>query len=326
MSRSLRYDYSPITAPGPACWPNGARLALYVAVGVEEYDFGRGLTEDILPGAPQPDLVNTAWRDYGNRVGGFRLIERLVAEGIRPTILLNADVYDTAPDLILAARRAGAEFVAHGRSNSDTLAGMDPETEHRYLADVAARIAAEEGTPPGGWSSPWLAHTRTTPENLVATGYRYLLDLRLDDRPVWLKTAAGPLLSIPYAAELNDSTTMIGRNCSAQDFATMLVDEGDELLAAAETRPLVMSVVLHSFISGQPFRLRALSRALAHLARQPGIWLTTPGEIAEAFAGQRQAETQSVKRYEDAFATAPGPSGQDAALPGSAPEITAERE
>src|SRR4051812_34369922 len=123
------YSYSPIVKRPKSLWPNGKSLALYVAVGIEEYAFGEGLTENILPASSHPDLVNTAWRDYGNRVGGFRLIDRLGSFGIRSTVLLNTDVYETASDLTNHARAAGAEFVAHGLSNSDTLATMPTSAE-----------------------------------------------------------------------------------------------------------------------------------------------------------------------------------------------------
>jgi hypothetical protein len=159
---------------------------------------------------------------------------------------------------------------------------------------VAARIAAVEGEAPGGWSSPWLTHTPNTVDLLAATGYRYVLDLRMDDQPVWLSTGGAPLLSIPYPLELNDSTSMVGRGASAADFTDMVVDEFDELLAAAEDQPLVMGLVTHSFISGAPFRLRALTRALEHLAAHADdVWFTRPGEIHRAFTAS-ESKTQEV--------------------------------
>lgn len=276
------YAYSALpTRPGGR-WPGGRRLAVYVCVGVESYRFGEGQTEDILPGVAAPDLVNTAWRDYGNRVGAFRLFDRLATYGISPTLLLNTDLYDAAPAVLTAARAVGAEVVAHGTSNSDTLAGRTPDDELAYLRRVAERVTRAEGAAPAGWSSPWLEHTPHTLDALASSGYRYLLDLRMDDQPVWLPTATAPLLAIPYSAELNDSSTVVGRYASAHDFADMMVDEFDELLAAADDQPLVMSVVLHSFISGVPFRLRALTRALAHLAGTEGVWFTQPRHIHAA--------------------------------------------
>ena len=131
-----------------------------------------------------------------------------------------------------------------------------------------------------------MAHTHRTLDLLPGAGYRYLLDLRLDDQPVWLESASGPLLAIPYALELNDSSTMIGRQLGAAPFADMVIDEFDELLVAAEDRPIVMSVVLHSFISGVPFRLRQVRRALEHIAAHADrVWLTQPEAIHRAFTG-----------------------------------------
>lgn len=282
MTNPADYRYSPLPGRPTGSWPNGAQLAVVVCVGVESYRFGDGLTEDVLPGVPAPDLVNTAWRDYGNRVGAFRIFDMLARLRIPPTVLLNTNVYDEAPAVLEAARRAGAEIVGHGRSNSDSLTQLAPAEERAYLADVAERIRAHEGAVPGGWSSPWLSHTPETLNLLADTGYRYLLDLRFDDQPIWLTTQSGPLLAIPYNAELNDSSTMIGRQASANEFEDMIVDEFAELSAAATQVPLVMNVVLHSFISGVPFRLRAVRRALGHIARAESVWLTTPHEIHHA--------------------------------------------
>jgi peptidoglycan/xylan/chitin deacetylase (PgdA/CDA1 family) len=279
------YPYTPLPARPTGRWPNGARLAVVVCVGVESYRFDDGRAEVVLPDVPAPDLVNTAWRDYGNRVGAFRIFEALRGLGIPPTVLLNTDVYDEAPAVLEAARQAGAEIVGHGRSNSDSLSEMTPDAERAYLTHVADRIRAHEGAAPGGWSSPWLSHTPATLNLLAETGYRYLLDLRLDDQPVWLTTESGPLLSIPYNAEINDSSTMIGRQASAHEFADMIVDEFAEL--SATQRPLVMSIVLHSFITGAPFRLRAVRRALERVVGGDGVWLTTPREIHQAVVESR---------------------------------------
>lgn len=278
-----RYDATSVKASPGASWPGGKRLAVYVAVGVEEYAFGHGKTEDLMPGTPAPDMVNTSWRDYGNRVGAVRLLQRLARFGIAPTVLLNTAVYASAPELIALARELKAEFIGHGIANSDSLEGMGPAQERAYLEQVAARITAQEGRAPVGWSSPWLTQTPNTLDLLGECGYRFVMDMRLDDVPVWLNTATAPLLAMPYALELNDSTSIIGRQVGAAEFADMLIDEFDELLEAAEEKPLVMSVVLHSFISGAPFRLRQLTRFFEHLkAHSDAVWLTQPGAIYEA--------------------------------------------
>lgn len=266
-------------------WPGGASLAVYVAIGAEDYRPDDGYAENLLPDVPAPDAVNRAWRDYGNNVGVHRLLHRLGALGIPATVLLNTMLYDTVPTVPDAVRSAGAEIVGHGVSNSDSLHGLDERAEMAYLTTVAQAIDKHEGAPPGGWSTPWLIHTPSTVANLVRAGYQYLLDLRRDDQPEWLPSRDGALLSIPYALELNDSTSMIGRQVGAADFADMIVDEFDELRSADDGRPIVMSVVLHSFITGAPFRLRRVARALEHIAAQrEDVWLTQPRQIHTAFS------------------------------------------
>jgi len=281
-----RYAHSAITDRPAFHWPNRSRVAVYFALGVEHYAFGEGMTENLVSGMPHPDVLNASWRDYGNRVGAWRLLQYFGGLGIPLSILLNSAVCEHAPDLIEAARRAGSEFIAHGHSNSDTLAGMSESDESAYVAAVAAQMAAAIGTRPLGWASPWIAETLSTPDILSKHGYSYVLDWCMDDQPVWLKTRAKPLLSVPYSQEINDSSTIIGRQASATDFAQMIIDQFDEMRATPGDEPLVMSVILHSFISGQPFRLRALRRAVEHVARHASdIWITQPGEIARHYAG-----------------------------------------
>jgi peptidoglycan/xylan/chitin deacetylase (PgdA/CDA1 family) len=282
-----RYEHSAITHRPHFSWPKGKRLAVYFALGVEHYAFGEGLTENLVSGMPHPDVLNASWRDYGNRVGAWRILQTFAALRLPLSILLNSAVCEHAPDLIDAAEAAGCEFVAHGYSNSDTLAGMSEQDESRYVADVASQIAAATGTRPLGWASPWIAETLHTPDILSEHGYTYVLDWCMDDQPVWLKTREMPLLSVPYSQEINDSSTVIGRHASAMDFAQMIIDQFDEMRETPGAEPLVMSVILHAFISGQPFRLRALRRAIQHISNHAAdVWITQPGEVARHYAEQ----------------------------------------
>jgi allantoinase len=279
-----RYTYSPIVGRPTFRWPNGARLAVYFALGLEQYAFGPGMTEDLVPGMSEPDVLNTSWREYGNRVGAWRILDCFSQAGIPLAILLNSAVCDDAPELIAACRGAGCEMIAHGHSNSDSLAGMDEAAESAYLRRVASHMERATGTRPEGWASPWIAETARTPDLLHESGYQYLLDWCMDDQPVWLKTRTGRILSVPYSQELNDSSAIIGRQVSAADFAGMIVDQFDEMRETPGDEPLVMSVILHAFIIGQPFRLRALRRALEHIGHaREGLWLTQPGAIARYF-------------------------------------------
>ena len=279
-----RYDYSGISERPRFTWPNGARVALYVGCALEHYAFGEGIAEDLVPGGSHPDVLNTSWREYGNRVAAWRLLDLFAEHRLPVGLLLNSAVCDHAPSLVEAYRAAGHELIAHGHSNSQTLAGMTDAQQAAYVTQVAERMA-RAGQKPSGWAGPWMAETLTTPDVLAEQGYGYILDWCMDDQPVWMNTRAGKLLSVPYSQELNDSAAIIGRQMSAADFSDMIVDQFDEMLATAKDgRPVVMSVILHAFIIGQPFRMRQLRRALNYiLAPRPEVWITRPGDIAEHF-------------------------------------------
>jgi allantoinase len=279
-----RYDYHPIAMRAPARWPGGQGLAVYVALNLEQYAWGEGLVEDLVPGIPAPDVLNNSWREYGNRVGAWRLHELLRSLSLPVTLLINSELYSACPELVAAFRDSGAEIASHGRTNSEHQAAL-AETEERALIDAVTReIARHEGRPPAGWLSPWIAETERTPDLLHEAGYRYVLDWCMDDQPVWLKTRGGRLLSVPYPQELNDSAAIIGRQVDAHEFSTMVIDQFDEMLDQSRAGPpLVMGIALHAMIAGQPFRVRALRRALQHIAqRREQCWLTTAGAIAEA--------------------------------------------
>jgi allantoinase len=276
-----RAAYSPIGERAAPAWPGGRRLAVYVALNLEQYAFGEGLVEDLVPGIPPPDVLNNSWREYGNRVGAWRLLDLMQQHALPVTLLVNSALYDAAPGLVAAFRAAGAEIAAHGRTNSEHQAGLDEPDERALIQHVTDTLAHHEGQPPAGWLSPWIAETVRTPDLLHEAGYRYLLDWCMDDQPVWLKTRRGRILALPYPQELNDSAAIIGRHVGAAEFADMIVDQFDEMLVQAQAQPLVMGIALHAMIAGQPFRLRQLRRAFAHLARQRDVvWLTTAGQIA----------------------------------------------
>ena len=278
-----RYAYSPIVARPAGRWPGGKGLAVYIALNLEHYAWGEGLVEDLVPGIPKPDVLNNSWREYGNRVGAWRLLELLQSLALPVTLLVNSELYDACPQLVAAFRAQGAEVASHGRTNSEHQAGLDEAAEHALIAEVTKTIARHEGRPPAGWLSPWIAETERTPDLLQEAGYRYLLDWCSDDQPVWMRTRSGRILALPYPQELNDSAAIIGRHVGAREFADMIVDQFDEMVEQSTRTPLVMGIALHAMIAGQPFRLRALRSALRHIAeRRERCWLTTAGAIAEA--------------------------------------------
>jgi len=277
-----RYDYVPINRRPDYSWPGGKRLAVYFANNIEYFAFGAGLGGASAMGNPPPDHRNYAWRDYGNRVGFWRQLELLEELGAPASHNVNSTVCDHHPEMIEAVMARGDEIVAHGRTNSEKQAGMWEIDEKRLIDDCTETLAAKAGGKPRGWMGPWLAETYVTLDLLKEAGYEYVLNWPCDDQPIWLRTRSGPILSVPYPLEINDSPALVFRNHTAREYADMIVDQFDEMLAQSARQPLVCGIVLHTFIVGQPFRLRPLREALKHImSHRDDIWLTTPGRIAE---------------------------------------------
>jgi peptidoglycan/xylan/chitin deacetylase (PgdA/CDA1 family) len=178
-------------------------------------------------------------------------------------------------------------LIGHGHTNSERQSTLGEPAERALLAHCRDRIAAHTGTPPTGWLSPWISESHATPDLLAETGYRYTLNWCHDDRPVRMATRSGALWSIPYPQELNDLPMMIARHLDGRAFADMIIDQFDEMLEQVQQgrhpQALVMGIALHPYLVGQPYRLRHLRRALAHIAAaraQGEVWVTTPGAIA----------------------------------------------
>lgn len=281
-----RYPYAAIEDRPDFSWPGAKRLAVYIALNLEHYAFGEGLREELVVGGHEPDVLNFAWRDYGNRVGAWRLKALLEGLGFPVTLLVNAELYEHAPELIAAFRAAGHEIAAHGRTNSEAQGLLPEAAEAALIAEATAAIARHQGARPRGWLGPWLSESEVTPDLLQEAGYDYLLDWCHDDQPVWMTTRSGRILAMPYPQELNDSASIVGRRVSANDFAQMMIDQFDEMLEQSQDQPLVYAVALHPYVMGQPFRLRQFRRAMEHIAaRRDRLWLTTAGEIATHFMG-----------------------------------------
>ncbi|MGY4803216.1 polysaccharide deacetylase family protein [Teichococcus aerofrigidensis] len=284
-----RYDYHPWPGRPAYAWPGGARLAVYLGLNLEHFAFGQGLGAELAPGAnggggPQPDVLNYAWRDYGNRVGAWRVLELLEELDLPATVLLNSAMYDYAPQLVAAHRARGDEIAGHGRTNSERQNMMNEAAEAQLIAEATAAIAAAEGAAPRGWLSPWIAESAFTPDLLAEAGYRYTLNWCADDQPIWLRTRGeGRLLAIPYPQEVNDIPSIVARKDGAERFAAMIeADFLERLRQVRDGRPQVMGIALHPYLIGQPYRLRALRQALAAVvARREEVWITTAGAILD---------------------------------------------
>lgn len=277
-----RYHYSAITRRPDFNWPEGKRLAVYIGLNLEHFAFGEGLGAELCPGGPPPDVLNYAWRDYGNRVGVWRLIDLFDELSLPVSVLANSSIYGYCPEVMDAFRARGDEVVGHGRTNSERQGILSEEQERQLIADCTAVIARAEGQAPAGWLGPWISQSRITPDLLAEAGYSYLLDWCMDDQPVWFATRnGGRILSVPYPQEVNDIPSIVGRKDSGEQFATMIVDTFEEMLMQSAKQSLVMGIALHPYLVGQPHRLRPLRRALQSIMKKrEEIWVTTAGGIA----------------------------------------------
>jgi peptidoglycan/xylan/chitin deacetylase (PgdA/CDA1 family) len=286
-----RFAYRGIHDRPTFAWPGGAKLAFYIGFNIEHFAFGVGLGATLAPTSPQPDVLNFAWREYGNRVGVWRCRDLFDDLGLPVGALVNTALYEHCPEVIAAFAARGDELIAHGHSNAERQGGLAEADERALIEHCRDRIAAAQGRAPAGWLSPWISESPRTPDLLQEAGYCYTLNWCHDDQPVRMATRSGATIwSVPYPQELNDIPMIVARQMDAKDFAQMVVDQFDEMLdqaARAQTAPaLVMGLALHPYIVGQPYRLRHLRRALQHIVREAGagrsVWITTPGAIAAA--------------------------------------------
>lgn len=279
-----RYDYSPLPERPDFSWPDGKRLAVYICNNIEVFSFLSGLGSDSASTTAPQTTRNYAWRDYGNRVGQWYLFDLLDEFGFPAAHNFNSLLFRECPQIAERIVKRGDEFVGHGRTNAERQDVLGEADERQLIEEATRTLKANTGVQPAGWLGPYLTQTPVTLDLLKEAGYSYVMDWPADDQPFWMRTRAGPLLSMPYSIEVNDSPTMVFRQQGAADFERMMIDQFDEMLLQSAKWPLVYTIVLHPFVIGQPFRLRALRRALAHIASaRDSVWLATPGKVASHF-------------------------------------------
>jgi len=286
LSHHGRYDYRPIVGRANYSWPENRRLAIYLGVNHEVFAFGEGMGATLAPSKTEPDVMNFAWRDYGNRVGAWRFMEMFDRLELRTTALVNAAIITQCPGLAEACRDRGDEIAAHGHSNAEAEGEQSEDEERAMIANVLEAFAGI-GVRPRGWLGPWISESHRTPDLLEEAGFDYVLDWAHDDQPTRLRTRSGKgILSIPYSQEINDIPSIIARQQEAVTFAGMIEDNVEQLLSECDRRPSVLGIALHPYIMGQPHRALRLERVLTRLreADDPRIWWTTAGAVAEHVA------------------------------------------
>jgi allantoinase len=273
------YDYSPIVSRPKLTWPNDARVAFYVGLNIEHYQVDKPSTS-IFGGTAmlKPDPLNYGWRDYGVRVGIWRMIEALDKHEIRASVLLNSTVCQHYPQIIDAGKQRKWVWLAHGRDNSTFEAGMSADEERKYLKEIVDTISAATGHSIKGWLGPALTETFETPRLLRELGLTYILDWCADDQPFPINVPG--MISVPYSIEINDVSLFVGKSLSGEAFYQIIVDQFDQLYKEGAQSGRVMALCLHPFIINLPFRQKYLEKALAYIAGHDGVWLTTSDEIA----------------------------------------------
>jgi len=280
-----RYDYSMIDRRPDYSWPGGRRLAFYVGTNIEYFAFGAGGGSDPAFGSTAVQTQrNHAWRDYGHRVGMWRLFDLLDEFGMPAAHNASTALYQHRPELLERARLRGDEVIGHGRTQSERQGSFWEVDEVRMVREVTETIRRHEGTRPRGWMGPGMSHTPVTVDVLQEAGYDYVMDWCCDDQPFWMRARSGRILSLPYPLEVNDSVTLLFRHQGAREFADMIVDQFEEMIVQCESQPLVYPVAVHPMTVGQPFRLKLLREAFAHIANHPRrdlVWFAHPRSIAD---------------------------------------------
>ena len=279
-----RYNYSSLPNRAQYEWPNGTKLAVYVAMNIEAFSYGEGKGAAIAP--PEQAMSHSiySWRDYGNRIGFWRLMDMFDDLQIPVQHQINTAIYDECPDIPERIRSRNDEFLGHGYTNSEEQGGLSEQKEKDLIAKCTATITKHEGKAPTGWMSPWLSNSETTMDLLQEAGYRYVMDWTMDDQPIWIKTRGGKILSMPYPVEANDNRGIVWYRYTSSEFTDMLIDNFDEMLEQTQRdgHPLVCPISLHPFVVGRPYRIRQLRRALEHILKyKDRIWLTRPGDICQ---------------------------------------------
>jgi allantoinase len=271
------FPYQAIVDRPPVKWPNGARVAVWVIPNIEHFH--------IEIGAQTPDIRNHSRRDYGNRVGVWRIMEVLAKHNVRGTVALNGEVGRHYPRIMEEATRLKWELMGHGLTNSVLLTSLDRDKETAVIAETRG-IIEQWGQKMRGWLGPGLSETWHTLDFLRDHGVDYVCDWVNDDLPYRMNNG---LYSIPYSIELNDMPLFNMPSIGIDEFYRRIAETFDVLYEEGARNGRVMAIALHPFLIGAPHRIRTLDRALTYIASHGNVWFATGAEIIDAYREQEGA-------------------------------------
>ena len=283
------YDWSPITTRGILRWPQDARVALCAIVTLEHMEWlppeGSFQPTNLAGGSaarPFPDYARLSHREYGHRVGIFRVLDVLEKHGIKPTVALDALTAANYPYLVRHLLDRGCEIIGHGVSVSRMItSNMSEQEERDYIQESLAALTTATGTTPQGWLGPEYGESSRTPQLLAEAGIRYLCDWANDEQPYPLTTPQGEILALPIMLEMDDVNALADRRVDVDRYAQMLKEGFDTLYEDGATNARLLALHLHPWLIGQPFRIGYLDDALGHMVRRQGVWAASGGEIVD---------------------------------------------
>lgn len=286
-----RYDWSILPQRKPVRWPRGARIALWIVPALEWFPLDMKGVPFKPPGAMMtayPDLRHYSLRDYGNRVGIFRIMKALDRHGIRASAAVNAAVAVRYPSLVKEVVERGWEVIANGL-DMDHLhyEGLAREDERIAIEKTLALLHEASGRKIRGWLSPAKSESHATLDLIAAAGIEYVCDWVNDDMPYAMRTAHGALHNMPHPADIDDYSILVQNHHSEDEFCEQLCDQFDVLYREAHAQGgRIMAISLRPWITGQPYRIASFERALAHIMGHRGVWAATGAEILDAFKAQ----------------------------------------
>lgn len=283
------YRWSPIATRGVLRWPGDARLALCVIVNLEHMEWrppSGSYESPTLAGGlgfrPFPDYIRPSHREYGHRVGVFRLLDVLGQNGITATVAMDALTAEHYPYLVEHCLGRGCEIIGHGVSVSRMITSRMTEQEERgYLHASLEALRRVTGATPAGWLGPEYGESTRTPQLLAELGIRYVCDWPNDEQPYEMTTARGPLFALPILLGLDDVNALWDRRVSVDRYAVMLEEAFDTLRQDGEQTGRVLVLHLHPWLIGQAFRIRFLDQALRYMMRHQGVWAATGSEVVD---------------------------------------------
>ena len=280
-----RVDYSPIIDRPIIKWPNDARVALWISPNVEHYEYipDDDSARTPWPRTPFPDVQQYSYRDYGNRVGFWRMLETLDKYNIRCCVSLNMAVLEHFPEIRDAMVQRDYDYMSHGIYNTRYLYTYTEEQEREFYRDTIDTLKLHTGKQLKGMLGPAISGTERTPDLMAEAGLIYHTDWMHDDQPVPIKVKSGTLVSVPYSIELNDSSLLRDNHYEGDYFARICKAQFDQLYKEGAESGRVMCIALHPFLIGQPHRIKYLDDILSHIMSHDGVWQTTADDIADYY-------------------------------------------